>query len=96
MISVIPPRLSSNVETSCYNATPKILVISGFIILMTLRHFQRLHRLRAALEMGRSFEDAARSIRPPLHFKSRGLIEAQLRSWDAARLDRAIQLATSA
>ena len=60
------------------------------IIVMTLRHFQRLHRLRAALEMGRSFDDAARSMRPPLHFKTRGVIEAQIRAWDAARLDRAI------
>lgn len=60
------------------------------IIVMALRHFQRLHRLRAALDQGRSFEDAARSMRPPLHFKSKGLIEAQIRSWDEARLNRAI------
>ena len=60
------------------------------IIVMTLRHFQRLHRLRAAVEQGRSFEDAARAMRPPLHFKSRGLIEAHTRLWDIARLDRAI------
>ncbi len=60
------------------------------IIVMTLRHFQRLHRLRSGIDQGRSFEDAARSLRPPLHFKSRGAIEAQIRSWDATRLDRAI------
>jgi DNA polymerase-3 subunit delta len=60
------------------------------IIVMALRHFQRLHRLRALLDQGRSFEDAARSMRPPLHFKTKGLLEAQLRSWDAPRLDRAI------
>lgn len=60
------------------------------IIVMTLRHFQRLHRLRAALDQGRSFDDAARSLRPPLHFKARGTIEAQIRTWEMARLDRAI------
>lgn len=60
------------------------------IIVMALRHFQRLHRLRSAIDQGRSFEDAARAIRPPLHFKTRGLVEAHTRNWDATRLDRAI------
>jgi DNA polymerase III subunit delta len=60
------------------------------IIVMTLRHFQRLHRLRAMLDQGRSFDEAARAMRPPLHFKTRGVIEAHSRSWDATRLDRAI------
>lgn len=60
------------------------------ILVMTLRHFQRLHRLRAQLEQGRSFEDASRSMRPPLPFKARAALEAQLRNWDLARLDRAI------
>ncbi|CAN0030331.1 unnamed protein product [Phaeothamnion confervicola] len=60
------------------------------IIVMTLRHFQRLHRLRGQLDQGRSFDEAARSMRPPLHFKTRGVIEAHSRRWDATRLDRAI------
>jgi DNA polymerase-3 subunit delta len=60
------------------------------ILVMTLRHFQRLHRLRSVVDQGRSFEDAARSIRPPLHFKSRPLIEAHTRAWDMPKLDRAI------
>jgi DNA polymerase-3 subunit delta len=64
------------------------------IIVMTLRHFQRFHRLRALLDQGRSFEDAARSMRPPLHFKSRAAIEAQIRAWDGVRLDRAIAVAS--
>lgn len=62
------------------------------IIVMTLRHFQRLHRIRAALDQGRSFEDVARSSRPPLPFKLKGAIEAQSRIWDSARLDRAIAI----
>lgn len=60
------------------------------IISATQRHFQRLHRLRSALDAGRSFEDASRALRPPLHFKSKPAIEAHCRAWDAARLDRAI------
>ncbi len=60
------------------------------IIVMTLRHFQRLHRLRGHLDQGRSFDEAARSMRPPLHFKTRGVIEAHVRTWDGVRLDRAI------
>lgn len=60
------------------------------IISATQRHFQRLHRLRSALDAGRTFEDAARALRPQLHFKSKPVIEAHCRAWDAARLDRAI------
>ena len=44
----------------------------------------------SAIEAGRSFEDAARAMRPPLHFKTRGQIEAHLRSWDLERLNRAV------
>ena len=62
------------------------------IIVMTLWHFQRLHRLRGMIEAGRSFEDAARAMRPPLHFKSRELIAAHTRMWDQQRLDRAIAI----
>lgn len=61
-------------------------------IIMTMRHFQRLHRLRAAIDQGRSFEEAARGLRPPLTFKTKGLIEAHCRAWDLPRLDRAIAL----
>ena len=60
------------------------------IIAAAQRHFQRLHRLRSAVEAGRSFDDAARGLRPPLHFKTKSVIEAHTRSWDSARLDRAI------
>ena len=60
------------------------------IITMTLRHFQRLHRLRAAIDAGQGFEQAARFVRPPLHFKTKSIIEAQCRAWDLPRLDRAL------
>jgi DNA polymerase-3 subunit delta len=76
------------------------LVASGespqAIILALQRHFQRLHRLRAALDAGRSFEDAARLLRPPLHFKHKALIEAQCRTWPLQRLSEALSRTSSA
>ena len=60
------------------------------IIVLTQRHFQRLHRLRGALDAGRSFEDAARAMRPPLFGKGRSMLESQVRAWDGPRLDRAL------
>ena len=60
------------------------------IIVMTLRHFQRLHRLRGMMDQGRPLDDAMRTLRPPLPYKIRGVIEAHARSWDGPRLDRAI------
>ncbi len=62
------------------------------VIIMTMRHFQRLHRIRAAIDQGRSFDDATRGIRPPLIYKTKGVIEAHCRAWDLPRLDRAIAL----
>lgn len=60
------------------------------IIVMMMRHFQRLHRLRGMMDQGRGFEDAARSLRPQLHFKTKAMIEQHTRTWDLPRLDRAI------
>lgn len=59
------------------------------IILATQRHFQRLHRLRAMSDQGRSFVDAFRSLRPPLPYKLQPMLESHARAWDAPRLDRA-------
>ncbi|MGE0627890.1 MAG: DNA polymerase III subunit delta [Hyphomicrobiaceae bacterium] len=66
------------------------------IIAAVQRHFQRLHRLRSALDAGQSFDSAARSLRPPLMFKSRPIIEAHTRSWDAPKLNRAVALIATA
>ena len=60
------------------------------VILILQRYFQRLHRLRTALEAGRSLDDALRLLRPPVHFKARPLIEAQCRSWTSAALLEAL------
>jgi DNA polymerase-3 subunit delta len=54
------------------------------------RHFLRLHRMRAALDGGRSMEDVVRQLRPPPHFKQRDALERQSRAWTLARLDAAL------
>jgi DNA polymerase-3 subunit delta len=56
------------------------------VIAALQRHFMRLHRLRGALEAGRSMEDVVRSLRPPVHFKQRAALEQQCRAWTLAKL----------
>lgn len=50
------------------------------------RYFQRLHRVRSALDAGRSMDDAVRQLRPPLHFKQKSIFEAHCRQWEGNRL----------
>ncbi len=61
------------------------------MILVTLRYFQRLHRLRASVDAGKSLDEALRSLRPPLHFKLRDAVTAQCRLWPTAHLGEALQ-----
>jgi len=61
------------------------------IILVALRYFQRLHRVRATIDAGKSADEALRSLRPPLHFKLRGAVTAQCRMWTTASLAEALQ-----
>lgn len=60
------------------------------VIAALQRHFLRLHRMRGALDGGRSMEDVVRSARPPLHFKQREAIEQQCRAWSLAPLGAAL------
>jgi DNA polymerase-3 subunit delta len=60
------------------------------IIAATQRHFQRLHRVRAAVDRGASLEDALRQMRPPLHFKQKDAFAAQCRMWTTPRLNEAL------
>lgn len=60
------------------------------IIAALQRHFLRLHRMRSALDDGRSMDDVLRSLRPPPHFKQREALEQQARSWSAAKLNAAL------
>lgn len=67
------------------------------VIIAVQRHFQRLHRIRAALDQGRSLDDALRTVRPPLHFKQKQAVSTQTRIWTLDRLTRALSgIATAA
>ena len=61
------------------------------IIAATQRHFQRLHRVRSAVDRGGSVEDALRQMRPPLHFKQKDAFAAQCRIWTTPRLTEALK-----
>ena len=61
------------------------------VILVALRYFQRLHRVRASVDAGKSIDEALRSLRPPLHFKLRDAVAAQCRLWPTASLGEALQ-----
>ena len=56
------------------------------IIAAIQRYFHRLHRVRAAIDQGRSFDDATRSLRPPIFFKQKGAFQAQCSLWTTDRL----------
>jgi DNA polymerase-3 subunit delta len=60
------------------------------IIAATQRHFQRLHRVRAAIDKGSGLDDALRQLRPPLHFKQKDAFAAQCRLWTTPRLTEAL------
>jgi DNA polymerase III subunit delta len=69
----------------------------GTIVSAALRQVAQLHRARLAVEEGASVSEAAGSIQPFVHFSRKAAVEAALKSWTAARLERAMaQLADAA
>lgn len=60
------------------------------IIASLQRAFQRLHKIRADLDGGTSFEEAMRQQRPPVHFKQKDAIGLQCRMWTTPRLTQAL------
>ena len=60
------------------------------VIAALQRHFLRLHRMRGALDSGRSMDDVLRSLRPPPHFKQREALEQQGRNWSTRKLNAAL------
>ncbi|MEN2494196.1 MAG: hypothetical protein TECD_00087 [Hyphomicrobiaceae bacterium hypho_1] len=54
------------------------------------RHFIRLSRLRGSLDSGKSFDEAARLLRPPLFFKQRDKVAKQCRRWTNSHLNAAL------
>ncbi len=60
------------------------------IILAAERHFQRLHKLRAGMDSGKSLDELMRYMRPPLPFKAKADLELQCRSWTEPRMMTAL------
>jgi DNA polymerase III subunit delta len=61
------------------------------VILSLQRHFIRLHRIQAEVTSGRPLADALKSLRPPLHFRQKDAIAAQIRKWPLAILTAALE-----
>jgi DNA polymerase-3 subunit delta len=69
----------------------------GTIVSAALRQVAQLHKARLAVEEGVSVDEAAGAIQPFVHFSRKPLVEAALRAWTSARLERAMaQLADAA
>ncbi|GAB4070180.1 DNA polymerase III subunit delta [Ancylobacter sonchi] len=63
----------------------------GDVILGSVaRAAQGLHLMRLGIEAGGSVERAIDGARPAIHFRRKPLVEKALRSWTAARLEKAL------
>src|SRR5215475_13614434 len=62
----------------------------GAIVSAALRQVAQLHKARLAVEEGAAVSDAAQGIQPFVHFSRKGAIEAALKTWTSARLERAM------
>jgi DNA polymerase-3 subunit delta len=62
----------------------------GTIMFNAIRQAATLHKARLAVEDGRSAGAVVESMMPPVHFSRKPLTEAALKSWTAARLERAM------
>jgi len=60
----------------------------GTIISAALRQLTPLHKLRLAVENGKSVTQVVESAIPPIHFRRKPMVEAALKAWTAARLER--------
>lgn len=60
------------------------------IIAAMQRHFRRLHRICGAIETGVSFDEATRTLRPPLFFKQKDDMRAQCSRWTIPRINTAL------
>jgi DNA polymerase III subunit delta len=69
----------------------------GTIVSAAQRQVAQLHKARLAVEEGASVNEAAGGIQPFVHFSRKAAVEAALRTWTSARLERAMaQLADAA
>jgi DNA polymerase-3 subunit delta len=69
----------------------------GSIISAALRQLTPLHKMRLAVEGGKSATQVVEGAQPPVHFRRKPMVEAALKAWTAARLERVMaQLAEAA
>jgi DNA polymerase III subunit delta len=57
---------------------------AGTIFFAAQRQLAQLHKWRTAIESGAPF--SLDNLQPPLHFRRKGLVDAALKRWNAARL----------
>jgi DNA polymerase III subunit delta len=62
----------------------------GTIISAALRQISTLHKARLVIEDGKSVTATLDAMVPPVHFSRKALVELALKSWTAARLERAM------
>lgn len=69
----------------------------GTIVSAALRQLSQLHKLRLAVEDGKSVTQVVESAQPQIHFRRKPLVEAGVKAWTAGRLERVMaQLAEAA
>jgi DNA polymerase-3 subunit delta len=62
----------------------------GTIVSAALRQVAQLHKARLSVEEGVPIGDAVQGIQPFVHFSRKAAIEAALKTWTSARLERAM------
>jgi DNA polymerase-3 subunit delta len=65
----------------------------GFVVAgAAIRHFDFLHRARAAYDDGTSPGEIVARAAPPIFYKRRDIVEGQIALWPLARIERALAL----
>jgi DNA polymerase-3 subunit delta len=57
---------------------------------VALAHFQRLLLMRAKVDSGTAIRDLVESARPPVHFRRKRSLQAQIARWNVTRLEQAL------
>ncbi len=65
-------------------------VAPSLLVSATTRQAAALHRLRLAVEEGRSAGDVVESAGPAIHFSRKAMVQAALSAWTSGRLERVL------
>jgi DNA polymerase-3 subunit delta len=65
-------------------------IAAAALIIAVIRQAAALHRLRLAVEQGRSAANVVEAAGPAIHFSRKPLVQAALAAWSAKRLERLI------